>query len=100
MPQRRIEGLHNTDLSCSLTGRQRRGVADLLKRQQEEYGGYPIEKIGRGITPAYLHRLEAAHQAAFNAITTAKDDRPNWSAMCVAVIAAFSVLLLLKFKFG
>jgi len=88
------------DQSSPLIDLRKRGIADLLARQQEEYDGYPIEKIANGTTPTYQLMLRAAYRAALNASSATREDRPYWPTMWVAVAVALSILLFLKLKFG
>jgi hypothetical protein len=82
---------------------QRRGIADLLARQQEEHDEYMVERTDE-MSPNDLVRLRTAQQAAQNAVSSARDDPrpqyPYWPAMWVAVGVAFSILIFLKFRYG
>jgi hypothetical protein len=82
---------------------RRPGIAVLLVRQQEEYDEYLVGRIANE-TPNYLVKLRAAQQAAQNAIpSTSYDLGPQysfWSRIGLAVAIAFSILLILKLRYG
>jgi hypothetical protein len=83
---------------------QKRRIADLLARQQEEYDEYLVERNANEMSPSYVVRLRAAQQAAQNAVSSARDDLrpqyPYWPTMWVAVAVALSILLFLKLRYG
>jgi len=93
--------IETIEQSSPLIDLRKRGIADLLARQQEEYDGYVIESAANDTPPIYQVRLRAAHQAALKCISSDDFGRQYpWSRLWVAVAVAFSILLFLKLRFG
>ena len=94
MPQHQTHAPTMRDIEplSPLVDLQRRGVAAVLARQQEEYDEYLVERTANE-TPSYLVKLRAAQQAAQNAISSTKDDLgpqyPFWSRIGLAVASFF-----------
>jgi hypothetical protein len=89
--------------SAAIAVSQKRKIADLLARQQEEYDEYMVEKTSIEMPPSYVVRLRAAQQAARNAVSSTRDDlKPQyhyWPIMWGAVAVVVSILLFIKLRY-
>jgi len=86
--------------SSPLIDSRKRGLADLLARQQDEYDRCVIKNTAKAAPPSDQLRLRAARQAARDALSSTTGDRRCGPTMWTAAAVAFSILALLKFKFG
>jgi len=86
--------------SPPLSDLRARRISHVLARQQEDYDGFAIKKTASETPATYQLRRRAARQAALSVISSTKANRPHWPTMWVAVVAAFSILAVLKLKFG
>ena len=104
MPQHQTHAPTIRDIEplSPLVDLRRPGVANLLARQQEEYDEYLVGRTANE-TPNYLVKLRAAQQAARNAISSRSNDlgpqHSYWSRIGL-VVAAFSILLILKLRYS
>ena len=102
MPQHQTHSSAIGDIEplSPLVDLRRPGVADLLARQQEEYDEHLVG-MNANETPNYLVKLRAAQQAAQNA--TKNDLGPQysyWFRIGIAVVIAFLILQILKFRYS
>jgi hypothetical protein len=98
--------MKDIELLPPLVDLQRRGIADLLARQQDEYDEYRGGKTRteNEAPPSFETRLRAARQAALKASSSTRNDLgpqyTYWPTTWVAVAVALSVLLFLKLRYG
>lgn len=82
----------------------KRGISDLLARQQEEYDEYRVKRTSNEMPPGYVVRLQAAQQAARHAGSSTRSvprpQYPYWPTMWVAVAVVFLTLLFLKTRYS